>query len=117
MTYDPNEVISTARLEQKVEVFLDGERIAETTSAILLYEEGYLPVVYIPKNDVINIDLMKYDEYESPRKGHAELYTITHGEKIYEGAAWSYDEPHPHVSELQGRVAFFPDRVDEIRIS
>lgn len=111
------DLVTTQRMDEKVEVFLEGEKIAETNDAIVLFEEGYDPVFYIPKNDVTNIDLLKTGDYDCPHKGHAELYTIVHGSGQYENAAWTYDEPFNSLAELKGRVAFYRNRVDEIRIS
>jgi uncharacterized protein (DUF427 family) len=109
-------MVETIRTEDKVSVIVEGETIAETTNAIKLLEEGYDPVYYIPKNDIKEIDLIKCGDYECPLKGHAELYTIRHGAKDIENGAWSYDEPLINLPELQGRVAFYPDKVQEIRV-
>jgi|GEM_PF-3054666 len=108
--------IELERMTETVEVFLEGEKIAETTNAIRLLEPGQAPEIYIPKNDLMNIDLVKCDDYDSPRKGHAELYTIKHAGHRLDNAAWSYDRPITHLKELMGRVAFYPERVQEIRV-
>jgi uncharacterized protein (DUF427 family) len=110
-----HEVI-TERLPERVQIIVEGETIADTTSAVKVLETGLPPVIYIPKNDIKEIDLIKCGEYECPFKGHAELYTIRHGAHDIENAAWSYDDPTNQVQELQGRVAFYPDKVQEIRI-
>jgi uncharacterized protein (DUF427 family) len=109
-------MIETKRLDQKVTVIVEGETIAETTNAVELMEDGYAPVIYIPKNDIKEIDLIKCGDYDCPLKGHAELYTIRHGARDIENAAWSYDDPLENLPELEGRVAFYPDKVQEIRI-
>jgi len=109
-------MVETIRTEEKVTVIVEGETIAETTNAIKLIESGYDPVFYIPKNDIKEIDLIKSGDYECPHKGHAEIYTIRHGAKDIENGAWSYDEPLINLPELQGRVAFYPDKVQEIRV-
>lgn len=106
--------IKTERLQEKVIVIVEGETIAETTEAVKLSEPGYDDVYYIPKNDIKEIDLIKCGDYECPSKGHAEMYTIRHGARDIENAAWSYDEPFDSLPELQGRVAFYPDKVQEI---
>jgi uncharacterized protein (DUF427 family) len=108
--------IHTERLSEKVLVILEGEVIAETNQAIRLEEAGHDPVLYIPKNDIKEIDLIKCGDYECPLKGHAELYTIRHGARDIENAAWTYDQPFDELQELQGRVAFYPDKVQEIRL-
>lgn len=104
------------RVSERVQVIVEGETIADTTSAVKLIEPGQDPVFYVPKNDIKEIDLIKCGEYESTNKGHAEIYTIRHGARDIENAAWSYDEPIQEIPELIGRVAFYPDKVQEIRI-
>lgn len=108
--------VKTERVHEKVIVVVEGETIAETTEAVKLIEPGYDPVYYIPKNDIKEIDLIKCGDYDCPTKGHAELYTIRHGARDIEDAAWSYDEPIKNLPELQGRVAFYPEKVQEIRV-
>lgn len=66
-------------------------------------------------NDIHEIDLIKCGEFASPLKSHAEIYTIRHGARDIENAAWSFVAPADHLPELQGRVAFYTDKVQEIR--
>lgn len=117
MQKNPDYQLKMERMHQRVEVFIDNEKIAETLSAIKLLEEGHDPVIYIPKNDIVAVDFEKYDDYQCPYKGSGKLYTIKHGEQKHENAAWTYETPYDEVQELKGRVAFYPDRVQEIRIS
>lgn len=108
--------IKIERISERVLVIAEGEAIADTTSAVRVIEEGHDPVIYIPKNDIHEIDLIKCGDYDSPLKGHAEIYTIRHGARDIENAAWSYDDPANNLPELQGRVAFYPEKIQEIRI-
>jgi uncharacterized protein (DUF427 family) len=108
--------VKTERVNEKVVIIVEGEEIVETTEAVKVLETGHDPVIYVPKNDIKEIDLIKCGEYDCPHKGHAELYTIRHGAHDIENAAWSYDEPFKNLPELQGRVAFYPEKVQEIRI-
>ena len=112
----PEHKIEAQRMENRVEVYVDGDMIAQSTNAIKLHEADLDPVIYIPINDLKNIDLIKTSEYTCPFKGHAEFYTMTHNSKRIENAAWSYDHPFDEVQELTGRVAFSPDKIQEIRI-
>lgn len=108
--------VKTERIQERVIVIVEGEAIADTTSAVKVLETDHEPVIYVPKNDIHEIDLIKCGDYDCPYKGHAELYTIRHGARDIENAAWSYDDPYDHLPELQGRVAFYPDKIQEIRI-
>ena len=111
-----NHRVEIVRVDERVQVTIEGEMIADTTSAIKVIETGYDPIIYIPKNDIKEIDLIKCGEYHCPFKGYAELYTIKHGAHDIENGAWSYSEPLNSLPELQGRVAFYPSKVQEIRV-
>jgi uncharacterized protein (DUF427 family) len=112
----PGHDVKIERLLDRVLVMVKGETIADTTCAIKVIETGLDPVIYIPKNDIREIDLIKCGDYDCPYKGHAEFYTIRHGAHDIENAAWSYSEPIKTLPELMGRVAFYPHKVQEIRI-
>lgn len=108
--------VSVERLRERVLVVVDGEIIADTTAAIRVFETGLEPVIYIPKIDIHEIDLIKCGDYECPYKGHAEFYTIRHVAHDIENAAWSYSNPLRSLPELEGRVAFYPHKVQEIKL-
>ncbi len=112
----PEHKLEAQRVEHRIEIYIDGEMVAQSTNAIKLVESGLPPVIYVPINDLKNIDLIKSSEYTCPYKGHAEFYTLTHNNKKFENAAWSFDHPYDEVQELTGRVAFAPDRIQELRI-
>jgi uncharacterized protein (DUF427 family) len=114
---NPEHKLSTERMKERVEVFMDGQKVAETKNAIKLFEDGYEPRIYVPKEDIHDIELLKFDGYECPFKGHAELYSVKHGSHRYENAAWSYEDPYEEFQELKGRVAFYPEKVQEIRVT
>jgi len=109
-------MVTTERIKEKVRVILEGETIAESTNAIKLYESGHDPVIYIPKNDLKEIDLIKASDYHCPFKGDAEIYTIRHGAHDIEEGAWSYNRPKEELPELMGRVAFYPEKVQKIEV-
>ena len=117
MTSDPDHKLKTEKLSKRVEVFMDGQKVAESKNAIRLLEDGCDPVLYIPKEDVRDLEFIKFDDYECPFKGHAELYSLKHGKHRYENAAWSYENPYDGFEELKGRVAFYPEKVQEIRVT
>ena len=52
-----------------------------------------------------------HDSY-CPFKGDANYFSVTAGGKGAENAVWQYREPFPAVAEIEGHVAFYPDRVE-----
>ena len=51
-----------------------------------------------------------------PYKGKARYYSVKAGGKLHEDIVWSYPEPIPECPKIKGLLAFFNERVDEIRV-
>ena len=91
--------------------------IADTTHALTLKEARYPAVQYIPRGDA-NMALLARTERVThcPYKGDAAYYTIKVGDRTAENAIWSYETPFPAVKEIEGHLAFYPNRVDKIDV-
>jgi uncharacterized protein (DUF427 family) len=90
-------------------VVRDGDRvIADTTRPLALYESGFAPRWYVPREDVDQIALALTDDQTfCPYKGLASYYDI--GE--HRGAAWSYPEAWPEVGRVADLVSFEPQKI------
>jgi uncharacterized protein (DUF427 family) len=88
----------------------DGDRVvAETTRPVVLYESGFAPRWYVPREDVDPAALDRTDAQTfCPYKGVADYYDV--GERA--GAAWSYPAAWPEVERISDYVSFEPDRID-----
>jgi len=83
--------------------------IAETTSALVLNEPGYDPVVYFPRADVAMEFLDRSETRTScPHKGEATYFHIAGPSGQLSDAAWSYEAPVDGAEALAGYVAFDP---------
>jgi uncharacterized protein (DUF427 family) len=82
--------------------------IAETHHALVLYESGFAPRWYVPRED-INEELLKPVERQTfcPYKGLCSYFDI--GEA--QAAAWSYPEAYREVDRISDLVSFEPDKV------
>jgi uncharacterized protein (DUF427 family) len=49
-----------------------------------------------------------------PFKGDAAYYSLKVDGRTAENAVWTYETPYPAVAEIDGRLAFYPERVDAI---
>ncbi|MFP5384810.1 MAG: DUF427 domain-containing protein [Bacteriovoracia bacterium] len=116
-TEDPEHRITTERMRERVEIFMEGEKIAETRRAIKLSESGYPDRYYIPREDIRGIELIKFRDYECPFKGQGELYSVKHGASRFENAAWSYSRPYDDMTEIKNLIAFYPEKVQLIRVT
>jgi uncharacterized protein (DUF427 family) len=91
-------------------VVRDGERVvADTRRPLALYESGFAPRWYVPREDIA-ADALSAVEGQTfcPYKGLASYYDIGEGKR----AAWSYLEAWPEVAAVSGWVSFEPDLVE-----
>jgi len=111
----PDHPITIASNPNKVRVVFDGQVIAETDRALSLKEAAYPPVQYIPREDV-RMDLLQRVSHTTycPYKGDAAYYSIAVDGKTAANAVWTYEQPYAAVASIEGKLAFYPDRVDSI---
>lgn len=100
-----------------VRVVFNGIVIAETSRALRLTEASYPPVHYIPREGA----RMEYfaptaQRTRCPYKGEASYFALEAGGKRSDNAVWCYESPFPAVAAIAGALAFYPQRVDAIRI-
>lgn len=107
--------VTTARFAGRVIVKAAGETVADSKDAVVLHENGYGPVYYIPTDDV-RMELLEPTGHTTrcPHKGTARYWSINADGRPIENAVWAYDNPLNAVADIAGRVAFYPDRVDSI---
>ncbi len=111
----PDHPISIQRNPARVVVSVAGRVIAETLDALTLRESDYSPVQYIPREDVDLSQLKRTDHATyCPYKGECSYYSVPAGGEKSVNAVWTYEDPYPAVAQIKGRVAFYPDQVDEI---
>jgi uncharacterized protein (DUF427 family) len=97
----------------RVTVRAHGEIIADTARAIVLREDGYEPVFYIPLADVEAGSLKRTTRHTlCPHKGIASYFNIIAGGEEIENAVWAYEEPVSTVAAIAGCVAFYRDCVE-----
>lgn len=115
----PGHRLSTKPAGVRVQVTFQGEVIANTIHAIELHESqgGHVvsPVVYyIPRKDVEMGRLVRtaHQSY-CPFKGHASYYSLKDGP---ENAVWTYEQPYDEMLAIKELLAFYPDKVDSIKV-
>ncbi|MEM6943560.1 MAG: DUF427 domain-containing protein [Pseudomonadota bacterium] len=97
--------------EGTVVVRAGGAVIAESTAALVLEEDGYDPVFYIPRGD-IGMNFLEASNKTStcPHKGQARYFHIAGKSGLIRDAAWSYESPHEAVAAISGFLAFYSDK-------
>ncbi|CAI2511965.1 DUF427 domain-containing protein [Serratia ficaria] len=113
----PDHPIDIAPQPGRVIVSVAGQTLADSRDALALQEANYPPVLYIPRGDV-NMASLQKTEYATycPYKGECSYFSIAAGGQRSVNAVWSYEMPYNAVVAIKDRLAFYPDRVDEIRI-
>jgi uncharacterized protein (DUF427 family) len=105
--------ITCSREAGRVGVLFEGHQIADSGDVLVLKEADYAPVRYFPRADVAMDFLHRTEKVtHCPYKGQATYYTIHRDAQIIENAVWSYETPLPGVSQIAGRLAFYPEHVD-----
>ena len=103
---------------KRIKVLAGGKVIADTERALELDESYHQPVYYLPHADVC-MDALTSTAHKTycPFKGTASYWSIQTEKGVLENAVWSYEDPLPEVTEIAGYLAFYLDKVEEIRLS
>ncbi|MFG1622067.1 DUF427 domain-containing protein [Kribbella sp. NPDC049227] len=91
-------------------VVRDGDRVvAESTRPLALYESGFAPRWYVPREDVDDSALTPVEgQTFCPYKGLCSYWDIGDAR----GAAWGYEDAWTEVRRISGMISFEPDKVE-----
>ena len=114
----PDHPITITPSTAHIVITVGGQTIVDTHKALTLQEASYPPVHYIPRADV-RLDLLERTQHQTwcPYKGECSYYSITPGATKSVNAIWTYETPHAPVAQIEGYMAFYPDRVDAISVN
>ncbi|WP_405060021.1 DUF427 domain-containing protein [Kribbella sp. NBC_01505] len=90
-------------------VVCDGDRVvADSKRPLVLYESGFAPRWYVPRDDIDESTLTPVDgQTFCPYKGLCSYYDIGTAHQ----AAWGYEDAWTDVRRISGLVSFEPDKV------
>ena len=84
------------------------QEIAESRRPLVLYESGFAPRWYVPREDINEGALEPVDvQTFCPYKGLCSYYDIGDARR----AAWSYRDPYGEVDRISDLISFEPDKV------
>jgi uncharacterized protein (DUF427 family) len=110
---DPYHRIDVLDTSRHVKVSLDGQPLAETTRARVLFETGLPPRWYIPREDVRSELLVESDKRTGcAYKGFASYWSVRVGDRVEEDLVWTYREPRREAEPVKDYLAFFNERTD-----
>ena len=82
--------------------------IADSSRPLALYESGFAPRWYVPRDDVDEPALTPVQgQTFCPYKGVCSYYDIADAGR----AAWSYENAWPEVRRISGLISFEPDKI------
>ena len=113
----PDHPIAITPTRGRVTVVVNGKCIADTREALTLKEAAYPAVQYIPRKDIDQTQLQRTSHQTyCPYKGECAYYSIPSGGERSVNAVWTYEAPFASVASIREYLAFYPDRVDAIKV-
>jgi uncharacterized protein (DUF427 family) len=104
---DPYHRIDVVETSRRVVVRVDGEELADTTRAGILFETGLPPRYYLPPEDVRMAALTTSDVRTGcAYKGFPEHFDHASARAV----AWSYGDPRRDAEPVRARVCFYQER-------
>jgi uncharacterized protein (DUF427 family) len=110
---DPYHRVDVVDTSRHVVVSRDGETLAESRRARVIFETSLPPRWYVPREDV-RVELAPTDlDTICAYKGHASYWTARpHDGEPLENIAWTYREPLHDAARVRDMVCFFNEHVD-----
>jgi uncharacterized protein (DUF427 family) len=108
--------VDALRSTRHVRVELEGVRLAESTSTVMVFETGLPTRYYFNRTEVDFTHLEPTDTVTScPYKGITTGYwSIRVGDTVHKDLVWAYDFPTRQLIPIAGLVAFYNEKVDVI---
>ena len=113
----PNHNVAQERVPETMMVEVNGEPIAKSADVIRVREDGNPDRYYFPRNDVRMKKLERtLTTTECPFKGTAHYFDINTNGRRLNDAVWTYENPYDEHLDLKDRVAFYDDKLPDIRV-
>lgn len=112
----PEHKVQEKQLNQRVQVLVKGESVADSTGVIEVDEDKHQPRYYVPRSDVeMNKLSASNTTTRCPFKGEAHYFNVNVETKEVQDAAWSYEEPYDEHRRLKDYIAFH-DEIPEVEV-
>lgn len=110
---DPHSRVDAIPSSRHVVVSVDGQVLADSTRAVLLFETGLPTRYYLPAEDV-RTDLLAPTRASTacPYKGTASYHSARLGGRTIDNIAWSYPRPTPATRAIKDLYCFYTEYVD-----
>jgi uncharacterized protein (DUF427 family) len=111
--HDPFDRIDCLRSSRHVVLSIDGEVLADTRRAVLLFETPLPARYYIPREDV-RAELFEPSDLRTvcAYKGEASYLSARVGDRVLPDVAWTYQRPLNDAVPVKDMISFFTERLD-----
>jgi uncharacterized protein (DUF427 family) len=114
---DPHHRVDVRPSSREVRVVFNGEVIAYTRRAMLLFETGLTTRYYVPPADVSGEFLVPSRTTSTcPYKGEASYWSVRVGDRVREDSVWAYLAPLPECPRIKGHYCFYPEKLDRFEV-
>ncbi|OUM40285.1 hypothetical protein B8W73_16105 [Arthrobacter agilis] len=110
--HDPYGRIDIRGTSRHVQLMLDGQILADTTRARMLFETTLPARYYLPIEDVVAPLELSSTRSMCSYKGHATWYSAIVGDRRVDDIAWQYEHPLSDAADVRDYVAFLDERLD-----
>jgi uncharacterized protein (DUF427 family) len=110
---DPYSRIDIYPTSRTIRILVEGEPVAETTRARILFESNLPPRYYIPREDVRGELLEPSDKHSRcAYKGEASYFHVRVNDTLHEDLIWFYPDPAYDGARVKDLLCFWNERVD-----
>jgi uncharacterized protein (DUF427 family) len=110
---DPYSRIDVFKTTRHVRVLVDGEVVADSLRAKVLFETGLPPRYYLPAEDVRGELLVpSATKTRCAYKGSASYWHVEVGGRRHDDLVWTYPAPQHDAEPVRDLLCFFNERVD-----
>lgn len=111
----PEHQVRERALDERVQVFVEGELVADTDDVIEVDEDGHPKRWYFAR-DGVRADVLAPSQTvtECPFKGSARYFHLAAGGNRFDDAVWSYEKPYDEHAALANRLVFYGEKLPSI---
>jgi uncharacterized protein (DUF427 family) len=110
---DPYSRIDVYKTTRHVRVLLEGDVLADTRRAKVLFEAALPPRYYLPSADVRTELLVPSSaKTRCAYKGSASYWHVRLGDRLEDDLVWTYADPQHDAEPVRDMLCFFNERVD-----